>query len=92
MYIDTVLALSVSNAKLVLITLIIILFVLKPLAVSFYLQRSGDYFPPKLFNWYSKTEIHHRVGTGRKKVMIIANWLNTILWLAALLLGALSFF
>lgn len=75
-----------NDVKIVLVFSILIVFVIKPLVVSFYQQRSGDYFSNKLLYWYSKMEMYEAAMSGRRKVMLTANWLNTLLWALSFLL------
>lgn len=79
-----------SVIKLVLLFSITLLFVIKPLSVSFYQYRSGDYFANKLFYWYSKNDFTNGICLGRRKVMIVANWLNTALWILSISLIILT--
>lgn len=72
--------------KLSLLFFIILLFVIKPLTISFYQQKSGDYFNNRLLYWYSKGEISSSIPYQRKKAMILANRLNTVLWGISILL------
>lgn len=83
-------ALSLINEiKLILVTSILVLFVIKPLVVSFYQQRSGDYFSNRLLYWYSKMEMQSGIEGKRKKIMEVANRMNTLLWGLSLLMAAM---
>lgn len=84
-------ALGPNLVKLFLTAFIMALFVIKPLVVCFYQQQSGDYFSNKLFYWYTKGEIHESKLRRRQHVMIVANWLNSVLWGLSILLVAIVF-
>lgn len=81
---------SIIFIKLVLVALIAGLFIVKLLMVSYYQQRSGDYFYNRMFNWYSKMEICNCMVDGRRNIMIRANRLNVALWVLSILLVIIS--
>lgn len=81
-----------SLVKLALLFSITALFIIKPLSISFYQQRSGDYFSNKLFDWYNKNDLKNGICSGRRKAMVIANGLNTALWVLSALLITIMLF